>query len=255
MLSPTPRGWVVLGEGEPQLHDAPAGGLVLIPAARSGSLTWPAARESVIIVLTPESLQELAEHEFGMARVELQPPPFGTADPWALRIAQMLKAELSQRGAPNPLYVDSLVTLFGIHLLRQYAGVRVPPPVVRGGLPARSARQVQEYLAESFSRKVSVAELAAVAGLSPHHFIQAFTRTFGEPPHRYVIGLRLTFAEKLLVEGELTIAEVAYLSGFSSQSHLTTAMRKYRQTTPRKIRREGSSSGASSARSDPMPGR
>ncbi|WEX09531.1 AraC family transcriptional regulator [Chelativorans sp. AA-79] len=50
------------------------------------------------------------------------------------------------------------------------------------------------------------------------------------------MNLRLSFAEKLLVETEMTIAEVAYLSGFSSQSHLTSAMRRYKKVTPALIR-------------------
>jgi AraC family transcriptional regulator len=83
-----------------------------------------------------------------------------------------------------------------------------------------------------------LAELASVAGLSPRQFLQAFTRTFGDPPHRYVMGLRLALAEKLLRAGDLTIAEIARLSGFSSQSHLTACMRKHRQVTPLQIRRE-----------------
>ncbi|MGK9167608.1 AraC family transcriptional regulator [Inquilinus limosus] len=239
MLAPAPRIRATLGSDKPQIYDAPTGMIVLNPANVDSSMAWPTTRENAIVAVTPESLLELAAQEFDAGGVELQPPPFGTVDPWALRIARMLKAELTQREAPNELYVDSLVTLFGIHILRHYSGVRTPPPAVRGGLSARAARQVREYLAGNFSRKVSVAELAAVAGLSPRHFIQAFTRTFGEPPHRYVIGLRLAFAEKLLVEGELTIAAVAYLSGFSSQSHLTTTMRQHRRTTPMQIRRGG----------------
>jgi len=52
------------------------------------------------------------------------------------------------------------------------------------------------------------------------------------PPHRYLINLRLDFAEKLLVDGELAIAEIAYLAGFSDQSHLAATMKKYRGRTP-----------------------
>jgi AraC-like DNA-binding protein len=47
----------------------------------------------------------------------------------------------------------------------------------------------------ALSQKVHVAELAAVAGISPNHFILRFARTFGMPQHRYLIKLRLDFAE------------------------------------------------------------
>jgi AraC family transcriptional regulator len=209
MLAHGPGLRATLGSDKLQIFDAPIGTIAVSPANVDSTLAWPISRESAIIAVTPQSLQELAAQEFDVGNAELRPPPFGTIDPWALRIAQMLKAELTQREVPNELYVDSLITIFAIHILRHYSGVRTQSPAVRGGLSALAAQRVQDYLAGNFSRKMSVAELAVVTGLSPRHFIQAFTRTFGEPPHQYVIGLRLSFAEKLLVEGKLAIAEVA----------------------------------------------
>lgn len=112
----------------------------------------------------------------------------------------------------------------------------------KGGLSAHRARQVQEFLNQNFSRKLSLAELAAICGLSPYHFVRAFSKTFGVSPHRYILGLRLDFAEKLLADRRMSITDIADLSGFSSQSHFTTAMKKYRNTTPQQVRaRQGRS--------------
>ncbi|MDZ5697555.1 AraC family transcriptional regulator [Chelativorans sp. M5D2P16] len=97
---------------------------------------------------------------------------------------------------------------------------------------------MQEYLAENFTRKLSVGELAALCNHSPNHFIIAFTKTLGERPHRYLINLRLDFAERLLVESDLPYGQVASMRGFSSHSHLTSAMSKYRQRMPTMIRAE-----------------
>jgi AraC family transcriptional regulator len=225
------------GEAE-QEFDAPSGSLLITPARVDSRVVWPSVRESVIVALTEDALRTLATHEFDTGGVELRPPPPGTVDSWALRIGQLLKAELAQREVPNELYVDSLITLFGVHILRHYSNVRKPPLVIRGGLGASVARRLQDYIENNLSRSLPVAELAGIAGLSVRHFIQAFTRSFGEPPHRYVVDQRLAFAEKLLTRGDLTIAEVAYQSGFSSQSHLTTTMKKHRQKTPLQVRRE-----------------
>ncbi|MBM2711754.1 helix-turn-helix transcriptional regulator [Mesorhizobium caraganae] len=200
------------------------------------SWAWSRTRENAVIALKPESLVELAAHEFDSGDAELQPPPFGTIDATALHIAQLIKAELAQRESANELYIDSLITLFGVHLLRKYTSQKKPTAKLTSGLSSSSTRRLQEFLSENFARKLSVGELAAVAGFSPGHFIQAFTKTFGTPPHSHVVKLRLDFAEKLLVKGSLTVAEVAYLSGFSSQSHLTASMTKHRSTTPTQMR-------------------
>jgi AraC family transcriptional regulator len=106
----------------------------------------------------------------------------------------------------------------------------------KGGLSSHSARRVQEYLAENFTQKIHIAELASVAGISPHHFIVRFAKTFRMPPHRYLINLRLDFAEKLLVDGEIAIAEIAYMTGFLDQSHLAATMKRYRGKTPIELR-------------------
>jgi AraC family transcriptional regulator len=237
LLSPA-RVRASLGDEPPRQLDASPGALMVQPADVEGRYAWESGREAVVVAWTRETLRELADQEFGARRPEFSPPPFGTVDRQALRTALLLKAELGRTEVPNSLYVESLITLHGIHLLREYSGTRQAPAIVKGGLSPRSVRRVREHLEASFTTKLSLAELASVAGLSPRRFLQAFTRTFGEPPHRHIIGLRLSFAEELLRTGNLAIAEIAYLSGFSSQSHLTTSMRRYRQVTPLQLRRE-----------------
>ncbi|MGG6892358.1 helix-turn-helix domain-containing protein [Rhizobium sp. BR 315] len=220
-------------------YDAPVGCIAISPAGVDDSLAWLATRKNLVVAIPPEILAELAVHEFDGTDVELEPPAFGTVDLWVLDIAKRVCAELTGDVAPNELYLDSLVTLFGVHLLRTYTSRKRPSVSLKGGLSPGGARRVREYLSEHFTQKTNVAELASVAGISPNHFIVRFARTFGTPPNRYLINLRLDFAEKLLVEGELAIAEVAYMAGFSDQSHLTATMKRYRGKTPTELRFRG----------------
>ncbi|WP_136616630.1 MULTISPECIES: helix-turn-helix domain-containing protein [Mesorhizobium] len=234
VLAPMRKLRASLGSDRVTEYDAPIGCLVVNPAGVDSSLAWSATRENAVVSISPEALSELAAHEFDVGDVELEPPAFGTVDLRALNIAQMITAELTGKAPPNELYLDSLLTVFGVHLLRAYTSRNRQPVLPRGGLSAVGARRVREYLNENFVRKIMVAELASVAGVSPNHFIVRFARTFGMPPHRYLINLRLDLAEKLLADGELAIAEVAYLVGFSDQSHLAATMKKYRGRTPTK---------------------
>ncbi|AUX80589.1 MULTISPECIES: helix-turn-helix transcriptional regulator [Sinorhizobium] len=236
MLAPAQRIRAALGSDRMQEYDAPVGAIVIQPPHVEVRAEWTSTREELIVAFRSESLLDLAMRELELGEVALQPPAFGTVDLKALRFAELLKMELIQQEPPSEIYVDSLVTLFGIHLLRGYSAARKQPADVKGGLSAAGARRIREFLHENFTRKMTVAELAAIAGLSPYYFIRAFTKTFGQPPHQYVLALRLSFAEKLLGDNNLTIAEVAYLSGFSSQSHLTAVMRKHRDITPTEIR-------------------
>ncbi|TPK75339.1 helix-turn-helix transcriptional regulator [Mesorhizobium sp. B2-4-15] len=232
VLAPVRKLRASLGSDRVKEYDAPTGCMVINPAGVDSTLAWSATRENAVISISPAALSELAGHEFDAANVELEPPTFGTVDLWALTIAQKVTAELTGKASPNELYLDSLITVFGVHLLRTYTGRGKQPAPPRGGLSPDGARRVREYLNEGFARKIMVAELASVAGVSPNHFIVAFAKTFGMPPHRYLVNLRLDFAEKLLVDGKLSIAQIAFVAGFSDQSHLAATMKKYRGRTP-----------------------
>jgi AraC family transcriptional regulator len=235
MLAPAPKNRAALGSDRLREYDAPTGALVVQPVNVDARAEWSSTRENVIVVLRPESLLELAAGEFDVGHIGLRPPRLGTVDLEALHIAHRMKAELTH-GTGNEFYIDALITMFGIHLLRNHAEIRRPLSSVKGGLSLRAAARVKEFLDVNFTRKLSVAEVAAVAGLSPRHCILAFAKTFGQPPHQYLIERRLSFAEALLSKRDLTIAEIALLSGFSDQSHLTATMSKYRNRTPRQVR-------------------
>ncbi len=234
-LAPTRDMEAGYGGGRLQKFDALRGMIEINPANLESTWHSPDAANYVHIALPPQTLLELAEQELDRGSIDLQPIPFGTVDRKALYLAQMLKAELSEREAANELYVDSLITLFGIHLLRTYASSGKALKV-KGGLPPHKARRVRDYLQENLSRKVSVVDLATLCELSPGRFIKAFSTSFGQSPHQYLLHLRLSAAELMLVGSDLAITEVAHLSGFSSQSHLTATMRRYKNTTPAQIR-------------------
>lgn len=81
-------------------------------------------------------------------------------------------------------------------------------------------RRVRECLHGALDRKVSLDELAAIAGISKYHLVHRFSATFGLPPHRYHLQLRLDRARVLLRERR-DISDVANKLGFADQSHLT----------------------------------
>ena len=239
MLAPTQGLRSAIGGDRLHEYDAEVGTIVITPAGMDAHAVWQHTRENATIVLPASVLQELAEQERNGGRSELQLVPFGTVDPWALHIAELMKAELSRKEGANELFVESLVTILGVHLLRRYGGIGASLTRTSGGLSSRQAQRVRQYMETHVSRKISIADLASVAGLSRHYFIQSFAKTFGKSPHQYLIDLRLDFAEKLLVRGDLAIANVAHLCGFSSQSHLTTTMRMHRNITPMQVRLRG----------------
>ncbi|WP_293876851.1 helix-turn-helix domain-containing protein [Sphingomonas sp. UBA978] len=78
----------------------------------------------------------------------------------------------------------------------------------------------------------SLEALSAQAGLTPSHFCRVFKRATGATPHQYVMKARLDRARDLLGQSDLSVAQVAEMTGFTSQSHFTRAFRQYAGHTP-----------------------
>lgn len=85
--------------------------------------------------------------------------------------------------------------------------------------------------------RLSVAEMAETVGLSESWFANVFKQTTGKTPLQWQLGKRIDLAQKLLVESELTIADIAAQLGFSDQAHLTKAFRQIAGSTPAAWRR------------------
>lgn len=216
--------------------DVLAGMLAFGPAGVECKTDWSAESESIVVSISREDMAELSGHEFKRTDIELEPVHF-TPDNTAFQLARMIRTELARPAQSSELYLDSLITMLGVHVLRNYAGTDKSEKTARkGGLSVAVTGIIREYLDQHFRRKLTTAELAGICGLSPSRFTYAFAQTFGQTPHQYLLERRLDFAEKLLTDTKMPVAEIAFLSGFSSQSHLTSTMRTYRHKTPRQFR-------------------
>jgi AraC family transcriptional regulator len=160
----------------------------------------------------------------------------GIHDPVIGRLGALGRRELSEGGAGGRLYVEGLAAMLTVHLLRDYGSSERSAIPHKGGLTPRQMQRVIDYINAHLSDELGLVELAAIAGLSPHHFGEAFKTSMGTSPHRYVIERRVQHALELLREKDRSIAEIAHAAGFSSQSHLTANFRRVTGLTPGRFR-------------------
>jgi AraC-like DNA-binding protein len=139
-------------------------------------------------------------------------------------------AELARYGS-DPMLARSLggILLRALYL-RLFGEVRRRPA---GSL---DIERLDGYILGNLARRISVAELAQVACLSPSHFHAQFKDSVGLTPHQYLLKTRLDRAARLLRESDQPLVRIAEECGFSSQSALTTAMRRYLGLTPKRLR-------------------
>lgn len=79
---------------------------------------------------------------------------------------------------------------------------------------------------------VTLAVLAAEAGVHPVHFATTFRRFFGRPVAATIRQLRIELACRELSRSDAPIADVAILAGFADQSHLGRALKAALRVTP-----------------------
>ena len=99
----------------------------------------------------------------------------------------------------------------------------------------QAVRRARDYLEARVASDIGLAELAAVAGLSPSRLVRSFKASLGLPPHAYHRYLRVRRAQALLRDGQ-PVALVAQDCGFVDQSHLTRAFKRHVGVTPGRFR-------------------
>ena len=161
-------------------------------------------------------------------------PQMQMRDPMLQHVAWALKAELESGEPTDRLYAESLGTALTVQLLRRYA--RMPEP--SRGLTRRQWQAIVDYVHDNIAMDLSLAELAAVAGLGTSTFKALFRQTVGMPVHRYVVRRRVEFAMNLLASGLVKLNDVALSSGFVDESHMSRCFRRVVGMTPAAVARQ-----------------
>lgn len=98
-------------------------------------------------------------------------------------------------------------------------------------VPSHDLAQVRERLADAAASAPSLAELAAIAGLSRYQVLRRFEKVYGLPPHAWLLGRRAERARVLIRRGH-TLAAAAARCGFADQSHMNRVFVRHFGFTP-----------------------
>ncbi|MFW8619433.1 helix-turn-helix domain-containing protein [Enterococcus innesii] len=97
---------------------------------------------------------------------------------------------------------------------------------------SNKAAVAKAYIDQHYAEKLSLSELSDVLGMNQYVLIRQFTKAYGLSPFQYLSTVRISAAKKKL-EAQEAIAEVAFLTGFSDQSHFTRIFKSLIGVTPK----------------------
>lgn len=157
---------------------------------------------------------------------------FAFADPLGIALTRQILNELyAAPTAERRAYIGTLLDALKAHTLRG------PTLSSESVFPSAdfSAYRIHTIMNDILARPEEdhcLELLSAQAGLTPSHFCRVFKKATGATPHQFVMKARLDRARDLLGQSDLSVAQVAEMTGFTSQSHFTRAFRQYAGQTP-----------------------
>lgn len=206
--------------------------VTITPANTIQKTCWYGECEFILLSFTPIYFARIAEE---LTQIQLQLiPSLIYSDPLIFQIGLALK-KLIENNAYNSLYVETMANALAVHLIQEHL---VNKPVIKqysNGLSSRKLHLIVDYIEANLELDLNLEELANLVEISPNYFSTLFKHSTGTTPHKYVIQARVKRARELL-KGEMTIADIAQIVGFSHQSHLNLHFKRLVGLTPQQFR-------------------
>ncbi|NOK17006.1 AraC family transcriptional regulator [Corallococcus carmarthensis] len=207
------------------------GDVDITPAGATGGFDADTPSRTLELELSPSFVARVAD-ELGQphARRTLTPRHV-VSDARISGLAWALEEEHRAVVPAGRLYVDSLANALAVHLLGLHSVLEGQPM----GLDAQRLRRVLDYIEANLDQRLTLAQLARVAGVSSAHLRTWFKARTGLPVHRHVVRRRVERARVLLLQGLLPASEIALAAGFAHQTHMARWLRRELGVTPREL--------------------
>jgi AraC family transcriptional regulator len=139
------------------------------------------------------------------------------------------------RSADNAIRLAVMARL--VETLEPFRSQAETPRAV-AALPKWRLIRVLKYIDVHIGEPITLARLAAAAGLSRMYFAKQFRAATGNRPHDYVLRKRIERAQQMLTAKPTALVDIALCVGFQTQAHFTTVFKKIVGSTPCRWRRE-----------------
>lgn len=188
----------VLTRGKVFEFAAIPGTTFVLPQGTIDELRWKGATHQIAVAIHPNLLVNALDETAHERNIELT-ENWNLTDPNIMALLLAMRADLDSGSPAGRLYGESLANTLAVYLLNRYTAHRYTPIAYRGGLPGYRLRRVLDHIGDNLAGDLSLSELAAVAGMSPHYFTEMFRKSTGHAPHRYVLLQRIDRAKLGLV--------------------------------------------------------
>ena len=104
------------------------------------------------------------------------------------------------------------------------------------------------YIRANYNKKIMLNDVASAVGFSPAYFSRLFKKKVGSNFNTYLNTVRIEAAKNSLLSTDLTVAEIASLSGFEDVSYFTRIFKRQVGVAPGHFRSRRGQVGKSKSR-------
>ena len=175
-----------------------------------------------MLFLTPDALASLTD--LPAHRMEVENPVLHDAA--TFRQVKKLVDGIAAEGSELPALKEAAMLV-----LRKIFGSVVQESQPRRDQYSTAISRVLDRIKSETAESLSLADYAETAGMSRYQVLRRFHKEVGLTPHAYLTQHRIKLAHRNILAGK-SLAEVAAISGFADQSHLTRVFVKQLGFTP-----------------------
>ena len=96
----------------------------------------------------------------------------------------------------------------------------------------------KRYIDANYAKNITLDVLAEITHINKFYLAHSFTECMGQSPINYLTEKRLDASKQLLANSNLSVAQVASNTGFSSQSYFSQIFKKKVGITPQQYRKQ-----------------
>ncbi|HEY2495197.1 MAG TPA: AraC family transcriptional regulator [Paenibacillus sp.] len=141
----------------------------------------------------------------------------------------------SKQPAHELIVKAELLRIFGLFF--RYASQYDEYPKISRRVNERDFPHLLHQLRDRFRESITVDEAAHIVNLSPNHFCRVFKQMTSKTLIEYIHLLRINEAERLLMETNDPVSEIALQVGFSSTAYFGRVFKKIKNMSPSEIRK------------------
>ena len=223
-------------DGRPVSGGMHPGAMKLVAAGPHSTWVWDAGRPiDMLHVSISDDLLGAGALELGARTGPEVLTSVGFVDADLARLSYALAGE-RHVSVGGSLVADALRIELITRVLEGHTSFRSTTRASKQRIGLRALRLIDDYIESNLGADMRIGDLAALVGMSRFHFSRVFRATVGTTPHRYVLARRLERARMLLQTTGTAVGDIAVMTGFADQSHLTRLIKRRFGATPSVLR-------------------